>query len=62
MLMIMGLGCYGNRSDLQKWLQCEDRLISYDLLKSLLFALVLRWDIAYSLDDGVHHIAGAQKM
>ena len=56
MLMIMGWGCYGNRSDLQKLPECEDWLSSYSFLKSVLFGLDLRCDLIYFLDVCVHHI------
>lgn len=56
----MGLGYCGNRSDLLKLLQCEDRPSLYTFSENLLFRLILRCDIAYFVDVGVHHIIGAQ--
>lgn len=56
----MGLGYYGNRSDLLKLRQCEDRPSLYKFSENLLLGLILRCDIAYSIDVGAHHIIGAQ--
>lgn len=60
MLMVMCLGYYGDRNDLLKLLQCEDRPSLYTFSENLLLGLILRCDIAYSIDVGAHHIIGAQ--